>query len=57
MRNESLLTIGLSLKERQEIQPDEIDKYTVVIWLEGDDPNCKDDILGGHVEMTMRFMY
>lgn len=42
---------------RQEIQPDEIDKYTVVIWLEGDDPNCKDDILGGHVEMTMRFMY
>ena len=42
---------------RQDIQPDEVDKYTVVIWLEGDDPNCKDDILGGHVEMTMRFMY
>lgn len=42
---------------RQDMQPDEVDKYTVVIWLEGDDPNCKDDILGGHVEMTMRFMY
>lgn len=42
---------------RQEMQPDEVDKYTVVIWLEGDDPDCKDDILGGHVEMSMKFMY
>lgn len=42
---------------RQEMQPDDVDKYTVVIWLEGDDPDCKDDILGGHVEMSMRFMY
>lgn len=42
---------------RQAMQPDEVDKYTVVIWLEGDDPDCKDDILGGHVEMTMKFMY
>lgn len=42
---------------RQSIEPDEVDKYTVVIWLEGDDPDCKDDILGGHVEMTMKFMY
>lgn len=42
---------------RQNMQVDEIDKYTVVIWLEGDDPDCKDDILGGHVEMTMKFMY
>lgn len=42
---------------RQNMQIDEVDKYTVVIWLEGDDPDCKDDILGGHVEMTMKFMY
>lgn len=42
---------------RGEINPGEVDKYTVVIWLEGDDPDCHDDILGGHVEMTMRFMY
>ncbi len=42
---------------RQNMEPDEVDKYTVVIWLEGDDPDCKDDILGGHVEMSMKFMY
>ena len=42
---------------RQDMKPDEVDKYTVVIWLEGDDPNCTDDILGGHVEMNMKFMY
>ena len=42
---------------RQNMQVDDVDKYTVVIWPEGDDPDCKDEILGGHVEMTMRFMY
>lgn len=51
--NEDLVCIGT----RQNIKPDEVDKYTVVIWLEGDDPDCKNDILGGHVEMNMRFMY
>lgn len=42
---------------RQNMKVDDVDKYTVVIWLEGDDPDCKDDILGGHVEMSMKFMY
>lgn len=42
---------------RQNMEANEVDKYTVVIWLEGDDPDCKDDILGGHVEMSMKFMY
>lgn len=30
-------------------------KYTVVIWLEGDDPECVDDILGGEVKLSMHF--
>ena len=28
-------------------------KYTVVIWLEGDDPECVDDILGGGGKLSM----
>lgn len=42
---------------RQDMQPDEVDKYTVVVWLEGNDPDCKNDIIGGHVELAMKFMY
>lgn len=42
---------------RQEIDVNEVDKYTVVVWIEGDDPNCKNDIIGGHVEMSMKFYY
>ncbi len=32
-----------------------VDKYTVVVWLDGDDPECTDDIVGGAVEFTMDF--
>ncbi len=30
-----------------------VNKYTVVIWMEGDDPECIDDIIGGSVEFSM----
>ena len=30
-------------------------KYTLVIWLEGDDPECLDNIMGGTVKMSMHF--
>lgn len=43
--------------QRKELTPGEIDKFTVVIWLEGEDPECVDAILGGHIEMMMRFTY
>ena len=33
----------------------DIDKYTIVIWVEGNDPECIDDIRGGHVRMRMLF--
>lgn len=31
-----------------------VDKYTIVIWMEGDDPECVDSIIGGSVEFSMR---
>lgn len=33
----------------------ETDKYTVVIWCEGNDPECVDAIRGGHVRANMIF--
>lgn len=30
-----------------------VDKYTIVIWMEGDDPECLDNIIGGSVEFSM----
>lgn len=31
------------------------DKYTIVVWTEGNDPQCVDSIRGGHVRMRMIF--
>ena len=33
----------------------DVDKYTVVIWLDGDDPECVDKIIGGAVEFAFDF--
>lgn len=33
--------------------PDDVTKYTVVIWLEGNDPECVDRILGGEMKVDM----
>ena len=30
-----------------------VDKYTIAIWMEGDDPECVDSIIGGSVELSM----
>lgn len=42
---------------RQAMQVNEVDKYTVVVWLEGNDPQCQNDIIGGHLELSMKFFY
>lgn len=39
----------------EDFKPGDVDKYTVVIWLEGNDPECVDDIKGGVVKMSMNF--
>ena len=41
------------LEERKAFSPGDIDKFTVVIWLEGDDPDCTDNFLGGEIKMHM----
>lgn len=51
--SDKIVTSGV----REAIEPQEIDKYTVVIWLEGEDPECVNDILGGSIEMLMKFRY
>lgn len=36
--------------------PDQITRFTVVLWIEGDDPDCTDDILGGQVKFDMNII-
>ncbi len=40
---------------REDFVVDQIDKYTVLIYLEGEDPECVNDILGGELKMSMNF--
>lgn len=41
------------LEQRMAMEPDTVDKITIVIWLEGDDPECVNAILGGEMKMHM----
>lgn len=41
------------MEKREFMQPGEIDKFTVVIWVEGDDPDCLDPLIGGEMKMHM----
>lgn len=35
------------------VQPMEVHKYTVVIWMEGDDPDCTNDLIGGNMGLEI----
>ncbi len=37
------------------LAPGETVKYTVVVWVEGDDPDCTNDIMGGFARFGMGF--
>lgn len=39
----------------QDLKPGEKIKYTIVLWLEGSDPECTDNILGGEIKIHMDF--
>lgn len=39
---------------RENLKSKEVDKCTVVIWIEGDDPECIDDLIGGEIKMHMK---
>ena len=38
-----------------EVQPMEKHKYTVVLWLEGDDPDTTNELIGGHAGVEMNY--
>lgn len=38
-----------------DFQPGDLDKYTLVIWIEGTDNECKDNLLGGEFQVHMNF--
>ncbi len=38
------------------LRPNTYRKFSVLIWLEGEDPDCVDAILGGMIKLQMRFV-
>ncbi len=42
------------LENRKDFKPGDIDKITIFIWIEGDDPECVDNLLGGEVKLSMK---
>lgn len=40
-------------KLRPNFKSGEIDKYTIVMWLDGNDPECVDDLIGGVIKVEM----
>lgn len=43
----------IALENRKGMQPGDIDKFTIVVYLEGDDPECEDSLIGGEMKMHM----
>ncbi len=41
------------LKQRKNMLPNDVDKYTIVVYLEGEDPECVDAIIGGEIKLNM----
>ncbi len=41
----------------KDVQPDEVHRYTVVLWVEGYDPECVDSRFGGYAKYEMQFDY
>ena len=41
------------LEERAKMPPNAVDKMTIVVFLEGDDPDCLNPLIGGEIKMHM----
>ncbi len=50
-----LTTATVMRKLIPNFKPGEIRKFSVIVWLEGNDPDTSDDILGGMIKMQMNF--
>lgn len=44
------------IEQRKGLKVGDTDKYTIVIWLEGDDPDCLDHLIGGEIKISMRII-
>ena len=54
--DETFLSNTLVMRStREKFEPKAKDKYTIVIWLEGNDPDCLDNIIGGTMKLGMKF--
>jgi hypothetical protein len=45
----------VAIRHNPNFKPGDIDKYTLVLWVEGSDPDCTDNILGGEFKVEMKF--
>lgn len=45
--------VNLISKDHTGLGAGEVRRYTIVVWFEGNDPECVDDILGGTVELSL----
>ena len=43
------------LGERADFKPNDIAKFTIVMWIEGNDADCKDGMIGGQLKCEMQF--
>lgn len=54
--DETFLSNTLVMRNtREKFESKAKDKYTIVIWLEGNDPDCLDNIIGGTMKLSMTF--
>lgn len=44
------------LEHREDFKPGDIDKFTIVIYLEGDDADCVDALIGGEMQMHLEIV-
>lgn len=49
-KSDKIVTSG----EQQSVEPMDVHKYTVVIWLEGDDPDANNELVGGHLGLAVQ---
>lgn len=47
--------VQLMNKNQTGLEAGQVVRYTVIIWFEGDDPECVNDILGGSVKLSLGF--
>lgn len=43
----------VAVEQRAGFAPGDVDKFTIVVFVEGDDPDCLDEIIGGEMKMHM----